>query len=509
MKAIGVDSLSYKSLFIVKYIAFALLGGMIGSLAGTALCRYMIRNFITNTLNPDSGVLIAIGVVISLLFVLLMILFSYMALRRMRKISVMDTIHGENRGERFRKLPGVFLHKSRRMSVPLFLAGNDIAGRIKRYLYLIVSYTMGILVLLMVVQIKNTIVCDEFRRTYWGIADRTVMIRPEDELRDRLIDQEGSYRSVFLYYEKYYNEHGIPLNIQVVDEQDALLITSGERSAIVLQFGDYEIERLKLVKGGRTPELPNEVVVSHTLKELKGVDLGDTITLEYKVYGEDGFTTEMVQKDFIVTGYVESAQRHVAFMLPNAENIVGDDWTIFNEGLDVPDREYRATIEKMRAVNEDIRIWDFDQALDFNLGNQYGTLLDMLLVTMGIIIAVTTFAMTFLYEQIFMEEETSDIAMLKSLGVDKASIKRWHYERILLLVAAAAVFAAILAFTVSKLLFNGIGRAALRVAEFHLASPSLQALVLLPLGIAMIVTVVMAVSFQSMNRIQIWRIRNE
>ena len=137
--------------------------------------------------------------------------------------------------------------------MPLFLAGNDIAGRIKRYLYLIVSYTMGILVLLMVVQIKNTIVCDEFRRTYWGIADRTVMIRPEDELRDRLINQEGSYRSVFLYYEKYYNEHGIPLNIQVVDEQDALLITSGERSAIVLQFGDYEIERLKLVKGGRIP----------------------------------------------------------------------------------------------------------------------------------------------------------------------------------------------------------------------------------------------------------------
>ena len=509
MKAIGVDSLSYKSLFIVKYIAFALFGGVIGSFAGTALCRYMIRNFITNTLNPDNGVLIAIGVAISMFFVLLMILFAYMALRRMRKISVMDTIHGENRGERFRKLPGVFLHKSRRMSVPFFLAGNDIAGRIKRYLYLIVSYTMGILVLLMVVQIKKTVVNDDFRRTYWGIADRSVMIRPEDELRDRLIDQEGSYRSVFLYYEKYYNEHGIPLNIQVVDEQDALLITSGERSAIVLQFGDYEIERLKLVKGGRIPELPNEVVVSHTLKELKGIDLGDTITLEYKVYGEDGFTTRTVQKDFIVTGYVERAHRHVAFMLPNAENIVGDDWTIFNEGLDVPDREYRATIEKMRAVNEDIRIWDFDQALDFNMGNQYGTLLDALLVTMGIIISITTFAMTFLYQQIFMEEETSDIAMLKSLGIDKKCIRRWQYERILILVAAAAVFAALLAFTVSKLLFNGIGKAALRVAEFHLASPSLPAMVFLPLGIALIVTVVMLISFQAMDRIQIWRIRNE
>ena len=101
MKAIGVDSLSYRSLFIVKYIAFAIAGGIIGIFAGTFICRYMIRSFISNTLNPQPEALLILGVITTVIFIALMVLFSYMALRRMKKISVMDTIHGENRGERF------------------------------------------------------------------------------------------------------------------------------------------------------------------------------------------------------------------------------------------------------------------------------------------------------------------------------------------------------------------------------------------------------------------------
>ena len=501
MKAIGVDSLSYRSLFIVKYIAFAVIGGIIGIFAGTFICRY--------TLNPETEELLILGLITTVIFIALMVLFSYMALRRMKKISVMDTIHGENRGERFKKLPGVFLHKSRKMSVPFFLAGCDISGRIKRYLYLIISYTMGIVVLLLVSQIKSTIVSDDFRRTYWQMADRELLIRPMDELRDRIIDQEGSYRNAFLYYERFYNENGIPLNIQIADEQEAFLISSDGRDGIVLNFGDYEIDRMKISKGGRTPQLPNEVAVSHTLQELRGINLGDTISLEYKVYGTDGFSQETVCREFIVTAYVETASNYEVFMTCNGDDIVADDWWLFNEGLDVPDSEYHDYIEKMRALNEDIMIWDFDQVLDYDMGNQFGTMLDMLMLTTGSIITITVFAMTFLYQQTFMEEEASDIAMLKSLGVDRGSIRRWQYERILLLVVIAAVAATVMSFTVSRLVFGKIGEAAMGVAEFHIVPPGISALLSLSLGLICIITVVLLVSFKTMDRIKIWRVRHE
>ena len=474
----------------------------------------MINSFIINTITPKTEIFILLGVIMSCSFMLLMIIFSFLALRRMRKISVMDTIHGENRGERFRKLPGVFLHKSRRSSVPLFLAAQDITGRIKRYLYLVISYTLGIVLLLMVSQLKETVVSDNFRKNYWMICDREVFIRPEDNLREKLIQQEGSYSALFNYYEKYYNENGIPLNIQIMYLQSATWKTSDEEIGITLFFDneDVELERLRFVEGGKVPTLKNEVAVTHGLKETMGVNLGDTVTLEYNVYQDDGFTLKTVKRDFIVTAYFETMLNGgtpVFIMAEQDDNVFVDDWELFNEGIDVPDDEYDATIEKMRAVNEDILIWDFDQLIDFDLGNEFGRIFDMLTVVISIIMSLTIFAMTFLYQQIFIEEETADIAMLKSLGVDRKSIRGWHYLRILILVICAIVFGFILSLTVSKALFNKIGMTVLGVGKFALASPTIASMIIFPLGLLIIVTISLLLSFRPIDKIQIWRVRDE
>ena len=514
MKAIGVDSLAYKSLFIVKYIAFALLSGVLGIFFGIPLCRFMINHFIINILTPNTRVFIILGIIMSFSFALLMIAFSFLALRRRKKISVMDTIHGENRGERFKKIPGVFLHKSRRSSVPLFLAAQDITGRIKRYLYLIVSYTLGIALLLMVIQLKETVVSDNFRKNYWMIVDREVFIRPEDNLREKLIQQEGSYKNVFLYYEKYYNEHDIPLNIQIMDWQEATWKNKGEDVGITLYFDneDVELKRLRFIEGGKTPTLDNEVAVSHRLKDTMGVNLGDTVTLVYRVYKDDGFTLKYEKKDFIVTAYFETMMNGSVptfIAAEQDENVFMEDWDLFNEGIDVPDEEYDATIEKMRNVNKDIMIWDFDQLLDFDFGNEFGTIFNMLLVVIAIIMSVTIFAMTFLYQQIFIEEETSDIAMLKSIGVDRRSIRGWHYLRIFILVLCAIVLALIVAFTLSKALFNKVGVTVLGVGRFALASPTIASMIIIPLGLLLLVTISLLLSFKPIDNIKIWRVRDE
>ena len=514
MKAIGVDSLAYKSLFIVKYIAFAILSGVLGIVCGIPLCRFMINHFISNILTPKTEVFIILGIIMSFSFALLMIIFSFLALRRMRKISVMDTIHGENRGERFRKLPGVFLHKSRKASVPYFLAAQDITGRIKRYLYLIISYTLGIALLLMVIQLKETVVSDNFRKNYWMVVDREVFIRPEDNLREKLIQQEGSYKNVFLYYEKYYNEHGIPLNIQVIDWQQATWKKSGEDVGITLFFDneDVELERLRFVEGGKAPTLDNEVAVSHRLKDTMGLNLGDTVTLVYRVYNDDGFTLRFEKKDFIVTAYFETMMNSntpTFIVAEQDENIFMEDWDLFNEGIDVPDEEYDATIEKMRDVNKDIMIWDYDQLLDFDLGNEFGIIFDMLFVVIAIIMTVTIFSMTFLYQQIFIEEETADIAMLKSIGVDRKSIRGWHYIRIFILVVCAILLAFIVAFTLSKALFNQVGISVLGVGRFELASPTIVSMIIIPLGLLFVVSISLLLSFKPIDNIKIWRVRDE
>ena len=163
----------------------------------------------------------------------------------------------------------------------------------------------------------------------------------------------------------------------------------------------------------------------------------------------------------------------------------------------------------MREVDERILVWDFDQALDYDLGNSFGKLLNLLALATGTIMAITLFAMTFLYQQIFIEEETSDIAMLGSMGFDKWSVRKWHYYRLLILIVLSTLLALLFAFTLNKWLFNKIGCAALGLVSFKIASPPAFVLILLPAALILIITAVMAVSFRSMDQIRIWRIRNE
>lgn len=512
MKAIGVDSLSYRSLFIVKYIAFACVGGIVGVMAGIPLGKYVVGMFVVNTLSPDNRIILLLGVAGSLVFILLMTAFAFISLRRMNRISVMDTIHGENRGERFSRIPGLFLHRRKKISVPVFLALQDIIRKVRRYIFLIISYTIGMLILFLVFQLKDSVVSDEYRKTYWQIADRNVVIRPEDSLREKLVELYGGYRNVFLYYEEYYNEHGIPLDIQIIDRQTGYLIRDDERIGCAISFGDYDISRLVIVDGGTIPSLPNEVAVSHLLKKTEGIDIGDIVTLEYDVYQSDGIGTETVRKDFIVTAYVESlgsSNLPSFFMGRPEDNMVAEDFDLFNEAINVSDAEYDEYIEKMRSVNDDIAIWDYDQVMDYDLGNSFGRLLDMLAATTGIIMVLTLFSMTFLYEQIFIEEETSDIAMLKSMGFDKGSIRMWHYFRLFALVIISTVIAVILAYTLNKIVFDLIGRAVLGVGRFMVASPPVIALTALPAAVVLIITFVMTASFKMMDQIRIWRIRNE
>jgi hypothetical protein len=382
----------------------------------------------------------------------------------------------------------------------------------KRYIFLMISYAIGIAIVLLVFQVKRTVVSDDYRKTYWYQAERDVMIRPDDDLRNSLLNRVGSERNLYLYYEKYYNENGIPLDIQLMDVADAYIIDGDDRVVSILGYGDYDISRLVVKEGGHAPTLPNEAAVSHFLNESRGVELGDVITLEYKVYMDDGFSIETVRKDFVVSAFVENlggARSPAFFTSINDENIVPTGFNIFNEEIVCDDSEYDAYIEKMRAVNEDILIWDYDQVLDYDLGNTFGRLLDFLAISIGIILTATLFSMSFLYQQIFIEEEASDIAMLKSMGFDKHSIRKWHFMRFIILIIISVVLALLIAMTFNKVVFEAIGCATLGVANFDIASPPLAATILLPAGLVLIVSLVMTASFSAMDQIRIWRIRNE
>ena len=79
----------------------------------------------------------------------------------------------------------------------------------------------------------------------------------------------------------------------------------------------------------------------------------------------------------------------------------------------------------------------------------------------------------------------------------------------MILVVVASFMAILLSFTVMRMLFNMIGKAALNVGQFMIVTPPVGYLLLLPMGLAVLVTVILYISIKPIDRIKIWKVREE
>lgn len=102
MKAVGIDNGSIRSLYIVKYLAIAVVGALIGYFCSVPLRRMMMKTVSENmVLGSESGTMI--GFFSSAAVVMIILLFCYGCTRRVNKLSPIDAVRNGQTGERFRK----------------------------------------------------------------------------------------------------------------------------------------------------------------------------------------------------------------------------------------------------------------------------------------------------------------------------------------------------------------------------------------------------------------------
>ena len=162
MKALGTDSVSFRWLVAAKYIAFAIVGGAIGAVIGIPMGNVLIGRFYYNISYSISVFDYAAAILSAVFIILLVILFIYHSMKRINKISVMDVLHGEARLERIKHSDRFQLNKRRKMNIPLFLALSDIFGNFKRYILLFVAFTLGSLVVVTNIQIRDSVISTDF-----------------------------------------------------------------------------------------------------------------------------------------------------------------------------------------------------------------------------------------------------------------------------------------------------------------------------------------------------------
>ena len=455
MRAMGVDSLAFRWLFAAKYIGFALIGGAVGILLGVPVSHILFRLFSPNTVTPGFGTMMLWGSASVLAISVVMVFFSLGVMRRINKISVIDAIHGENRGERFGNSAVLFLFKRKRMPVPLYLAVSDILKRFKRYLFLLISYTLAISIMLIIVNLRNSVVSEEFM-CYSSCYAQDFRIDFDDEtLRETMIKRaRSSGKSIFDLMNEDFAAAGIPAEVDVARYSRAYLLIEDYDIPYSVYFDGTHPERYTYRKGGRAPELENEVALSYYTASQYGLQVGDTITMQMLEKTDDNMTGTEREKQLVITGFIDAI-----------ENYGGESFAIMGEGykdgypsgrmalsmsIFTAEKDKPAVIERMKELYPGAVVLNGRENAKEYLA-EYDRIFALLEYIMGGAGIFILLLMTYLYLNIFITEETREIALMKSMGFTDGSIRAWQMIRILILAAAAAVIAVIFVRTAGSL----------------------------------------------------------
>lgn len=511
MKAIGVYSLSYKALFAVKYLAFAVGGGIIGLPLANVLSKILINRFTYHTIFPSRASqlvisLAAVGVCVSFI-----IGFTFLSLNRMDKISVMDAIHGENRGERFKKFPGFMLSRAGNMNVSLFLACSDILKRIKRYIFLIFAYVCGICMVLLVIQMKDSLCSLEYMNRYWQYGARDFEMKIESAYFDKLVQKSGSTAEALKLIDENFAAHNIPAHSVYLSVGEVNVYFKDRELLAEMQTGEYNPEKLYYTKG-TAPILSNEVAIPAFWAKKEGIKIGDTISVKYRKLAENKINSEKVTEDFLVTGLYEGFGVSIPSIYMGKEftgaKLPRTVW--FEHVLDCSEKEYDAYFEKMCQLytEDEISFVHKDDVIDYHVGS-WVSMFNLMLLVVSVVIAIVLVLLTVLYQNIFIEEETADIALLKSMGFDLKDIKLWHYFRIVILVVISIIVSHVFMCTLGDIIVGEIAKSVLRITKFLLIIRGFSNFVIVPIAVLTVVSAGLLPALAPMKLVQIWRVKNE
>ncbi len=510
LKALGVESVSFNWLFAAKYLALSLIGTVVGFIGGIHIAGLYIKYMAFAQLKPETPAMITVAATASVMIFLLIILFVSTALRRMKKISIMDVIAGENRGERFKALPGFFLHKIRNISLPFYLALTDIITKIKRYSFLIIAYVIGISLCIVMYEANNTTNTAYWMENYWQRPHFDFALDLPDDVMEKYINRGGSVKGAYDIINAEIEEAGIPAHIRYFQYavEDPRATHDGITYDCLIRFNIPEGYNHNLYEGV-WPELPNEVEVDAYHAHINGISIGDTVSIEYNKYNEDGISYDHVTEDFIVTGMHDSAEAYMTFVMsPSFEGVANSRVAQCGGSIDASEEDIPMYIEQLREMYGHAGVRDRQEEVRYQLNGNNAMFTYLIHIIIPILVLMMALV-TVLYLSVNILDEVPEIALLKCTGFGTGSIKAWQILRILIIFVISALLALLNVRTVMY--------AALRVIYFYLGNLMafrtdtnvLNYYILFPLTLIAVITAVTAIVMKKVNSVELWRIRND
>ena len=438
LKALGYQSKQIIQAILLQFGLIALIGGLVGIMTSQLLLPILtsaLRPMFPLLWNPEFDFA---NISITLLLVVLVVLaFSYMAVRRIRKLHPLIALRGGLTTHNFKKNP-LPLEK-RTGPLVLLLAIKQLLQNKKQSI--MIGFVISILTFTTIAGITShygiNVDRDEFMRTVAGQISDVFAIIPDVAKGEAFRERIRSHPDVTRVLGTEFNFIGINDLIVAAEIYD----NTEELSPHILV-------------AGRFPRHENEITMGRPLLNTLGKEIGDWVTI-----GEGD-----ARMDYLITGITQAFTHNGMFIqisLDGIRNIqpeigLGMSFIYLRDGVDID-----AFIDEIRETEGDIfaSLGSFTE--DFEV--QMSTMRDIFALLAVVILMVVVCIVTLV---LFLVLKTAILRKRKELGIQKAlGFTTFQLMNQIALVLSLPIILGVIAGTIAGIIgFNPLMAATMRGA---------------------------------------------
>lgn len=488
MKAFGIRQQHIRNIYLTKYIVLA--GG--ASLFGYVVSLCIRPLFLSNMalyigIAPQSILQSLIPILVAGLVFALVLLFCSLVLRRFHKISAVEALRAGAMGElkvNTKRLP---LYKSRIPSVNVFLALKDVVGRFKMYLLLFIIFVICFFIIIVPVNFLHTMQSPSFV-AYMGVgqSDMRMDLQQSDHMQDRF-DEVQHYLA---------QDTDIVKFSPLVTSKYSVVGSEGALESIQVETGDFSIFPLKY-SSGNAPINKNDMALSSLNADALSKKVGDALILVINGKQHE-MTVSGIYQDVTNGGKTAKA------LLPyQPEDVL---WYTLNadirHGSDIG-----AKITEYTGLFPGVKVTHLEDYMHQTLGS---TIKQIKMVTvLAVIIAVfISILITSLFLKLLTAKDYSGIAIMRSLGIAAAYIRKQYVIRILVVLAGGILMGMLMAHTFGQSLV-GLLMSSMGASNIQFVTNPWVSYFLYPLALGLVVTIATLVGTLSMKKYSMTRMITE
>ena len=447
MKAIGIRNKKIRSLYMAKYAVISVIGSLIGLLISIPFGKILLDS-VSSDMILGSELGIVWNIIGSVSVMLLVILSAYLVTGKVKKLTPIDAIRSGQTGERFKKKSGIRISRSK-VRPSLFLAINDILSSPKRFVTVIVAFSLCTLLVLVIVNTTNTMNSDKLLYLFGTEAD--VYITDTADAMTYMNEKDSAALKEHVdEMAKEYTDAGMPCTGSVAVTYSYEVVYEGERYNYAFEQDLNTSMTDFKYSDGVAPANKNEIAITEQFSELSGANIGDSVTMDFGDGPEEMLITAKLQS-MNDLGQIILLHNDAKTDFEHIKSIMQYKFTFTDDPSQKTIDERVQKIKDMTGNDKVMNAAEYcrDCVKVYDIMNTVARLL--LLIVMIVVVLVTV-----LMERSFISDEKNEIAITKAVGFKDSVVIRWHVFRFLIVALVAMIIAAGLSIPVTNLVISPI-----------------------------------------------------